>query len=85
MDVSDEGYEGFILRKISSAKFEKYEKDTSSTFTELISVKYVLISFDSILKNQSVQVILDNSSACRIYQCCSKPRLQSFALDSISN
>ena len=64
MDVSDEGYEGFILRKISSAKFEKYEKDTSSTFTELIAVKYVLTSFDSILKNQSVQVNLDKSSAC---------------------
>ena len=53
-DASDEGYSGFVLKhlnkEICSAKFDKYEKETSSTFRELLAVKYVL----TYLKNQSV-------------------------------
>ena len=69
-DASDEGYGGFVLKhlnkEICSAKFDKYENEASSTFRELLAVKYVLTSFGYILKKQSVQVNIDNRSASRI-------------------
>ena len=85
-DAIEEGYGGFILRhlnkEICSAKFETYEKETSSTFRELLAAKYVLTSFGDLLKNQSVQVNIDNSSACRILSVgSSKPHLQRLAME----
>ena len=66
-DTSDEGYGGFVLKhfnkEICSAKFDKHDKDTSSTFRELLTVKYIHTNFSCILKNQSVQINTDNSSA----------------------
>ena len=45
-DASDQSYGGFVLKhlnkEICSAKFDKYEKGTGSTYTEL---KYVLTNF----------------------------------------
>ena len=67
-DASDEGYGKFVLKylknEICPAKFDEYEKETSSTFRELLAVKYILTSFGYTLKNQSDQVNIDNSSAC---------------------
>ena len=85
-DASDEGYGGFVLKHLSkeifSAKLDKYEKETSSTFRELLAVKYVLTTFGYILKNQSVQVNIDNFSACLILSIgSSKPHLQNLAID----
>ena len=85
-DASDEGYGGFVLKhlnkEICSAKFDKYEKGTSSTYRELIAVKYVITTFGYIFKNQSVQVNIDNSSVCRILSIgSSKPHLQNLAID----
>ena len=78
----DFNYGGFDLNKeICSAKFDKYEQETSSTFRELLAVKYILTSFGYILKNQSVQVKIDNSSACRILSIGSSNRhLQNLAI-----
>ena len=85
-DASDEGYGGFVLKhlnkEICSAKFDKYEKGTSSTYRELIAVKYVITTFGYIFKNQFVQVNIDNSSVCRILSIgSSKPHLQNLAID----
>ena len=69
-DASDEAYGEFVLKhlnkEICTAKFDKYEKGTSSTFRELLAVKYILTNFGYILKKQSVQVNIDNSSTCCI-------------------
>ena len=69
-DASDEGYGKFVLKylknEICPAKFDEYEKGTSSTFRELLAVKYILTSLGYTLKNQSDQVNIDNSSACCI-------------------
>ena len=88
-DASDDGYGGFILkrlnREVCSAKFKDCEKQTSSTHGELLAVKYVLDSFGGMLRNQSVQVNIDNSSACRILSVGSaKPYLQNIAIDVFS-
>ena len=58
------------------------KKQISSTHRELVAVKYVLDSFWEILRNQSVQVNIDNSSACRILSAGSaKLHLQDIAID----
>ena len=85
-DASDEGYAGFVLKhlnkEICSAKFDKYEKETSSTFRELLAVKYVLTTFGYISKNQFVEVNMDNASACHILSIgSSKPHLQNLAIE----
>ena len=53
-DASDEGYGGFVLKhlnkEICSAKFDKYEKGTSSTYRELLAVKHVRTSFGFIFE-----------------------------------
>ena len=87
--ASDDGYGGFILkrlnREVCSAKFKDCEKQTSSAHRELLAVKYVLDSFGEVLRNQSVQVNIDNSSACRIFSVGSvKPYLQNIAIDVFS-
>ena len=69
-------------KEICLAKFDKYEKETSSTFRKLLAVKYVLISFGYILKKHSVQVNIGNSSVCRILSVgSSKPHQQNLAID----
>ena len=85
-DASDDEYGGFILKRLNkevcSAKFKDSEKQTSSTHRELLTVKYVLDKLGEMLQNQSVQVNIDNSSACRILTVGSaKPYLQIIAID----
>ena len=88
-DANDEGYGGYVLKhlnkEICSAKFDKFEKETSSTFRELLAVKYVLISFGYILKKHSVQVNIGNSSVCRILSIVSsKPHQQNLAIEVLN-
>ena len=66
-DARNEAYDGLVLKhllkEVCSAKFEKYETENISTFTELLAGKYLLTNFGYILKNQSVQANIDSSSA----------------------
>ena len=85
-DTSDDGYRGFNLKRLNkevcSAKFKYCEKQISSIHRELLAIKYVLVSFGEMSQNQSVQVNIDNSSACRILSAGSaKPYLQNIAID----
>ena len=84
-DANDNGYGGFILKylnkEVCPAKFKHCEKQTSSTHRELFAVKYVLDSFGEMLRNQSVQVNIDNSRACTILSIgIAKPYLQNIAI-----
>ena len=85
-DASDDGYGGFVLKRLNkevcSAKFKDCEKPISSTHRELLAVKYVLGSFGEMLRNQSAQVNTDNSSACRILSADSaKSYLHNITID----
>ena len=85
-DASDDGYRGFNLKRLNKevcyGKFKYCEKQISSIHRELLAVKYVLDSFREMSQNQSAQVNIDNSSACRILSAGSaKPYLQNIAID----
>ena len=85
-DASDSGYGGFIAERLGKpicvGKFQEFEMGTSSTTRQLSAVKYVLGSFGSILENESIQVNVDNLSACHILSVgSSKTHLQSLALE----
>ena len=64
--ASDDRYRGFILerfnKEVCSAGFKNCEKQTSAVRGELLAVKCVLDGFGGVLRNQSVQVSVDNSS-----------------------
>ena len=82
-DASDGG---FILKRLNkeicSTKFKNCEKQASSTHRGLLAVKYLLDSFGEMLQNQSVQVIIDNSSACTIlFVGSAKLYLQNIAIN----
>ena len=84
-DASDSGYGGFIAERLGKTicvgKFQEFEIGTSSTTRELSAVKYVIGSFGFILKNESIQVNVDNLAACHILSVgSSKAHLQSLAL-----
>ena len=63
---ADKGFGGFITSRLNDIicceKFSHNEKQISSTYRELVAVKYVLSSFCYILKNQSIQVNTVNST-----------------------
>lgn len=85
-DASQSGYGGFTMSKlgrlICAGKFTIHETQQSSTFRELLAVKKVLQSYDSILSNQAIQINTDNFSASRILTIgSSKEPLQNLALD----
>ena len=70
-------------KEICPAKSEKNETETSLKMRELLAAKYVLTRFDCILKNQSFQVNMDNSRACRILSIdSSKLNFQNLATDA---
>ena len=80
------GYGGFTVHKlqklICSGKFTFREKQQSSTFRELLAVKFVLQSYAKILSNQAIQINIDNFSATRILEIgSSKEHLQKLAMD----
>lgn len=85
-DASGYGYGGFVVeklgRKIARGGFDEFEIDTSSTFRELLAVKYVLQSFESILKSETVEWFSDNMNTCRIINSgSSKQHLQNLAIE----
>ena len=85
-DASNDGYGGFFLKRLNKevcfVKFKAVE-NKSSIHRELLAVKYALDSFEDVLKNQSVQVNIDNSSACSsiLSAGSAKPYLQNIAID----
>ena len=85
-DASSTGYGGYTVQQlgelICAGTFTNDEVETSSTFRELLAVKYVLQSYGDLLKNQNIQLNSDNMAATRILVVgSSKPHLQNLALD----
>ena len=63
-------------------RFEEDDKNTSSTYRELLAVKYILQSVGHQLRNQAVQWFSDNVNVCRIIEVGSrKPNLHEIAID----
>ena len=71
-DASESGYGGYILQKLGNVMargtFHTNEKHTSSTYRELLAVKYVLQSFGELLKHEFVQWYSDNMNTHRIIE-----------------
>ena len=85
-DASDHGYGGFAMfrlqKLVCTGRFDEEEARGSSTFRELLAVKYMLQSFGNVLQNESLQVHIDNFSATRILLVGStKKHLQNIAID----
>jgi hypothetical protein len=85
-DASDSGYGGFSFHRLEklvcAGKFTAQESSRSSTYRELLAVKLVLQSYDTILRGQSIQINVDNYSASRIMIVGSRyPHLQQLAID----
>ena len=82
---ADSNDESFILKhlnkKICSAKFKNYEKQTSSTHRELLGFKYDLDIVGEMLRNKSVQININNPNAWRILSVSrAKSHLQNIAV-----
>ena len=89
-DTSETGYGGYIVhvfdKIIAKGQFNSEEKDTSSTYRELLAVKHILESLKSPLENQRVQWFSDNSNVTRIINFGStRTHLQTLALVDIYN
>ena len=85
-DACGHGYGGYVLQKlgdiIAQGSFTQEEKNESSTYRELLAVKYVLESFTEHLQHQAVLWHSDNINVARILEVgSSKNHLQSLALD----
>ena len=85
-DASEHGYGGYIAEKlghvISKGSFTEMEVGTSSTFRELLAVKYVLDSLADSLVHESVLWYSDNWNVARILEVgSSKDHIQNLALD----
>ena len=84
-DASDKGYGGYMVQRlgnvVAQGRFSEQEKDTSSTHRELLAVRYILQSFQGILRNETIQWHSDNTNVGKIIQGGStKPDLQKIAL-----
>ena len=85
-DASAQGYGGYLVKRlgnvIARGTFSRIESATSSTFRELLAVKYTVLSLRDELANQAVSVNVDNFGTSRILAIGSKkPHLQSLAKD----
>ena len=85
-DASQAGYGGFIAERmgniICQGRFTEQEISLSSTHRELLAVKYSLLSFGHLLKNESVQWFSDNVNVARIIQAGSRNEyLQKIAIE----
>ena len=85
-DASGDGYGGFTVHRlqtlICSGKFTSDEKQLSSTHRELLAVKFVLHSYGELLRNQAIQINIDNFGATRVLTIgSSKDHLQQLALE----
>lgn len=85
-DASDKSYGGYIVQRfgetVARGDFDKREISTSSTYRELLAVKYILQSFNEHLKSQHVQWYSDNQNVSRIIRGgSSKNYLHALAID----
>ena len=85
-DASGKGYGGYIVQKfgktIARGDFSVSEIQTSSTYRELLAVKYVLQAFKQNLESQCVQWFSDNANVSRIIASgSSKKQLQILAIE----
>ena len=85
-DASKHSFGGVIISKLGNQiardVFTKIEKSQSSTYRELIAVKYVLESFSSLLLHEKILWHSDNLNTARIIQKGSrKPHLQKIAFE----
>ena len=85
-DASSSGYGGFIAERLNKiicvGKFSEFERETSSTSRELLAVNHVLKSFGPRLSHESIQINIDNLSACHILSVgSSKEHLQSLSIE----
>ena len=84
-DASKNAYGGYIVERlgniIARGDFTEFEKDCSSTYRELICVKYMLESFGHLLQHENVLWFSDNHNVSRIISAGSgKVHLQNIAL-----
>uniref|UniRef100_A0A7M5XJR3 Reverse transcriptase domain-containing protein n=1 Tax=Clytia hemisphaerica TaxID=252671 RepID=A0A7M5XJR3_9CNID len=85
-DASETGYGGYVVEKlgniIARGNFDRTERQTSSTYRELLAVKYILLSFPKILENENIEWFTDNNNICRIINRGStKQHLQNLAIE----
>ena len=85
-DASGTGYGGYVVEKlgniIAKGNFDQFEKQTSSTYRELLAVKYILLSFPKILENENIEWFTDNNNVCRIINRGStRHHLQNLAIE----
>ena len=85
-DASAHSYGGFTIQKqgqiVARGDFKNEEVETSSTFRELLAVKYVLQSFSNILSSHCVQWLTDNTNVPKIITAGSRRHhLQELALN----
>ena len=85
-DASEHGYGGYILEKlgntIAQGTFSEGERSQSSTYRELLAVKYVLQSFEQDLKHETILWHSDNMNTAKIINVgSSKNHIQKIALD----
>ena len=85
-DASDHAYGGYVMErlgnKIVHGVFSNEEKEKSSTYRELVAVKYVLQSFANNLRHQVVLWHSDNANTAKIINNGSpKDDLQALAID----
>ena len=88
-DASDHGYGGFVMTRlgnqIAKGSFDKAECIESSTYRELIAVKYILQSFGNLVADEKILWYTDNMNTARIIEVGSKkPKLTTIALDIFS-
>ena len=88
-DASATGYGGYIVEKlgnvIAKGDFNHFETKTSSTYRELLAVKYVLQSFTEALQNETIEWFTDNDNVCKIVNRGStRQHLQTLAIEIFS-
>ena len=75
-DASNTGYGGYIVERLSNViargDFTPSEKQTSSTYRELLAVKLILHSLSDKLRNENVLWFSDNINVSRIIEVGSR-------------
>lgn len=85
-DASSAGYGGFLLKRVGKevvvGNFDASERPMSSTFRELLAVKYVLQALKNYIAHRSIRIHVDNFASSRILTVGSaKTHLQQLAMD----
>ena len=85
-DASATGYGGYVVEElgniIAKGSFNFLERHTSSTFRELLAVKYVIQSITFSLKDKTIEWFTDNENTCKIIKSGStRQHLQNVAIE----